>query len=90
MSGLDDARSTTLVAQHASVTSPKTEIHVQHLGGAVARQAPDATPFGGRNAPFVLNIIASTFTPDGYDEAVDWAQDTYARARLRARPAAPT
>ena len=38
---------------------------------------PDATPFGGRNAPFVLNIIASTFTPDGYDEAVDWAQDTY-------------
>jgi FAD/FMN-containing dehydrogenase len=77
MSGLDDAAIDTLVAQHASVTSPKTEIHIQHLGGAVARQAPDATPFGGRNAPFVLNIIASTFTPDGYDEAVDWAQDTY-------------
>jgi len=77
MSGLDDDAIDTLVAQHASVTSPKTEIHIQHLGGAVARQAPDATPFGGRNAPFVLNIIASTFTPDGYDEAVDWAQDTY-------------
>jgi FAD/FMN-containing dehydrogenase len=78
MSGLDDDAIDTLVAQHASVTSPKTEVHIQHLGGAVARQAPDATPFGGRNAPFVLNIIASTFTPDGYDEAVDWAQDTYA------------
>jgi Berberine and berberine like len=75
--GLDDATIDTLVAQHASVTSPKTEVHIQHLGGAVARQAPDATPFSGRTAPFVLNIIASTFTPDGYPEAVDWAQETY-------------
>jgi FAD/FMN-containing dehydrogenase len=77
MSGLDDAAIDTLVAQHASVTSPKTEVHIQHLGGAVARQGSDATPFGGRDAPFVLNIIASTPAPDGYDEAVDWAQETY-------------
>src|SRR3954468_10950285 len=36
MRGLDDATIDTLVAQHASVTSPKTEIHVHHMGGAVA------------------------------------------------------
>jgi FAD/FMN-containing dehydrogenase len=74
MRGLDDQAIDTLVAHHATVTSPKTEIHVQHVGGAVARVAPDATAFGGRDAPLLLNIVASTFTADGYDEAVDWAQ----------------
>ena len=73
MGGLDDQAIDTLVHHHATVTSPKTEIHVQHVGGAVARVAPDATAFGERTAPFLLNIIASTFTADGYDEAVDWA-----------------
>jgi FAD/FMN-containing dehydrogenase len=76
--GLDDQTIDALVAQHASVTSPKTEIHVQQLGGAVARVAPDATAFGDRSAPFILNIVASTPTADGYDEAVDWAQATHA------------
>jgi FAD/FMN-containing dehydrogenase len=76
--GLDDQAIDALVAQHASVTSPKTEIHVQHMGGAVARVAPDATAVGERSAPFILNVIASTFTADGYDDAVDWAQATHA------------
>src|SRR3954468_676663 len=49
MRGLDDATIDTLVAQHASVTSPKTEIHVHHMGGAVARVAADATAFGERS-----------------------------------------
>jgi Berberine and berberine like len=74
---LDDRTIDTLVAEHAAVTSPKTEIHIQHLGGAVARVAPHATAFGERDAPFILNIVASTFTADGYDDAVDWAQGTY-------------
>jgi FAD/FMN-containing dehydrogenase len=78
MRGLDDEAIDTLVAQHASVTSPKTEMHVHHVGGAVARVAPDATAFGERDAPFLLNIVASTFTADGYDDAVDWAQQTHA------------
>ncbi|HEX5618499.1 MAG TPA: FAD-binding oxidoreductase [Solirubrobacteraceae bacterium] len=75
--GLDERTIDTLVAEHAAVTSPKTEIHVQHLGGAVARVAPHATAFGQRDAPFILNIVASTFTADGYDDAVDWAQGLY-------------
>jgi len=76
--GLDDQAIDALVTEHAAVTSPKTEIHVQHLGGAVARVAPHATAFGQRDAPFILNIVASTFTADGYDDAVDWAQGLYA------------
>jgi FAD/FMN-containing dehydrogenase len=77
MGGLDDAAIDTLIRYRDTVTSPKTEIHVHHVGGAVARVPADATAFGDRSAPFLLNIIASTFTADGYDEAVAWAQDLH-------------
>jgi FAD/FMN-containing dehydrogenase len=75
--GLDDAAINTLVRYHRDVTSPKTEIHVHHMGGAVARVPAAATAFGDRSAPFLLNIIASTFTADGYDSAVAWAQELH-------------
>jgi FAD/FMN-containing dehydrogenase len=77
MGGLDDAAIDTLVRFRDQVTSPKTEIHVHHMGGAVARVPADATAFGDRGAPFLLNVLASTFTADGYDDAVGWAQDLY-------------
>src|SRR4051794_40803887 len=48
LGGLDDAAIDTLVRHHETVTSPMTEIHVQHLGGAVARVPADATAFGDR------------------------------------------
>jgi hypothetical protein len=74
LGGLDDAAIDTLVRHHGTVTSPMTEIHVQHIGGAVARVPADATAFGDRSAPFLLNIVARTPTADGYDDAVAWAQ----------------
>jgi FAD/FMN-containing dehydrogenase len=74
MGSLDDAAIDTLVSYHQSSVSPKSEIHVQHMGGAVARVPAAATAFGDRSAPFLLNVIASTFTADGYDETVAWAQ----------------
>jgi hypothetical protein len=76
--GLDDDAIDTIVRYHQSVTSPKTEIHVHQMGGAVADVPAERTAFGDRSAPFLLNIIASTFTPDGYDEAVRWAQEFHA------------
>jgi FAD/FMN-containing dehydrogenase len=75
---LDDAAIDTLTSYHQDASSPKSEIHMHHVGGAVARVAPDATAFGDRESPFLLNIIASTFTPDGYGEAVRWAQALHA------------
>jgi FAD/FMN-containing dehydrogenase len=77
LGGLDDAAIDTLIHYRDTVTSPKTEIHLQHIGGAVARVPADATAFGDRSAPFLMNITAGTFTADGYDEAVAWAQDLY-------------
>ena len=77
LGGLDDAAIDTLIEYRDTVTSPKSEIHIQHIGGAVARVPADATAFGDRGAPFLLNVIASTFTSDGYDDAVAWAQSLY-------------
>jgi Berberine and berberine like len=77
MGGLDDAAIDTLIRYRDTVTSPKTEIHIHHVGGAVARVPAEATAFGDRSKPFLLNVLASTFTADGYDEAVSWAQDLY-------------
>ena len=77
LGGLDDAAIDTLIRYRDTVTSPKTEIHVHHMGGAVARVPAGATAVGDRSAPFMLNIVASTFTADGYDDAVGWAQDLY-------------
>jgi hypothetical protein len=75
LSGLDDDSIETIVRYHANISSPKSEIHIHQLGGAFASVPAGATAFGDRSAPFLLNIIASTFTEDGYDEAVGWAQE---------------
>jgi len=77
MRGLDDAAIDTLVRYHQDASSPKSEIHIHQMGGAVGRVPAEATAFGDRSAPFLLNIIASTFTSEGYLEAVQWAQDLH-------------
>jgi FAD/FMN-containing dehydrogenase len=48
---------------------------VHQMGGAVGRVPAGATAFGDRSAPFLLNVIASTFTAEGYPEAVAWAKE---------------
>jgi len=69
----------TVASYHQSATSPSSEIHIQHFGGAIARVGEDETAYGERQAPFVLNAIASTHDPaGGLDTHVDWAQRLYA------------
>ncbi|HEY4278809.1 MAG TPA: FAD-binding oxidoreductase [Conexibacter sp.] len=71
--GLDDDTVETLVGFHRHITSPTSEIHVHQMGGAVARVPADATAFGDRSAPFLLNITAGTQTAEGFDDAARWA-----------------
>jgi len=77
MRALDDHAIETLVRFHENVSSPKSEIHIHQMGGAVARVPADATAFGDRSGDFLMNIIASTFTAEGFTEAVQWAQDLH-------------
>jgi FAD/FMN-containing dehydrogenase len=78
LSELDDAAIETAARFHQDATSPSSEIHVQHFGGAVARVPEGETAYGERAAPFVLNCIAVSHEPGGIDTHVDWAQRFYA------------
>jgi FAD/FMN-containing dehydrogenase len=75
---LDDAAIETAARFHQDATSPASEIHVHHFGGAVARVDDGETAYGDRQAPFVLNILAVTHEPGGLDPHVEWAQRLYA------------
>jgi FAD/FMN-containing dehydrogenase len=78
LSELGDETIGTLARYHREATSPASEIHIHHFGGAVARVEEGETAYGERDAPFVLNILAVTHEPGPIDTHIDWAQRLYA------------
>jgi hypothetical protein len=75
---LDNHAIETMARFHQNATSPASEIHIHHFGGAIARVGEDETAQGERQAPFVLNTIAATHEPTGLETHIDWAQRFYA------------
>ena len=75
---LDDAAIETLLRWHAHAESPYSEIHLHHLGGAVARVTAGETAFAHRGAPYLLNILARWTDPVRSQANVDWARNAYA------------
>jgi FAD/FMN-containing dehydrogenase len=75
---LDDEAIEALLRSHERVTSPRSEIHVHNLGGAVARVAEDQTAFGQRDAPYLLNVLARWLEPGESDGHTRWARELYA------------
>jgi hypothetical protein len=71
---LNDAAIGALASAHANASSPKSEIHVHHFGGAVARVPAESAAYGERGAPFIVNALASAFSGEGFDRHVDWAR----------------
>src|SRR5436190_765327 len=64
---LDDAAIETAARYHQEATSPASEIHFHHFGGAVARVDAGATAYREREAPYVMNVIAASFDGAGFD-----------------------
>jgi FAD/FMN-containing dehydrogenase len=76
---LDDHAIETAVRYHQDATSPASEIHVHHFGGAVARVDEESSAYNERQAPYVLNILAVTHDPEeSLDTHIDWAHSLYA------------
>jgi FAD binding domain len=63
---LPDAAIETLAAAALSLPTTLSEIHVQHLGGAVARVPLNETPFAQRDAAAFVNLIGATQWPDEF------------------------
>jgi len=70
----DAASQRVLQDSFATLPNAMTEIHLQHLGGAVGRVAADATAFALRDQEFLVNIIARTPNADGFADVVQWAR----------------
>lgn len=72
---LSDAALDALAAAGNDLPTRTTEIHVQHLGGAVARVPAADTAFASRDAAFFVNLIGCT----------PWSEEfTLLRERVRA------
>jgi FAD/FMN-containing dehydrogenase len=74
LAGLPDAAIDVLAQAHRSRPSPFNEIHLHQMGGAAARIGADASAFGNRQAPFLLNIIARWLDPADDERQLTWAR----------------
>jgi hypothetical protein len=71
---VDDASVRVLMDSFAKSPNALTEIHLQHLGGAVGRVPSDATAFAIRDHEFIVNIVARTQTAEGFTDVVEFAR----------------
>jgi FAD/FMN-containing dehydrogenase len=74
LAGLSGAAIHEIVSSQATTPMPLAEIHIHDFGGAVARVGEEATAFGDRSAPYVLNIVGGW-----HDEADDEASLAWMR-----------
>jgi FAD/FMN-containing dehydrogenase len=81
----DDGLIDALVPRAAQPADPLCEVHVHHLGGAVARVANDATAFSHRDAPFFINVIGHTDAAERFAGIRDWARELRAALAPHAR-----
>jgi FAD/FMN-containing dehydrogenase len=65
---LSDATIDVLAAAANDMPTPQSEIHVQHMGGAVARVPANATAFASRDVQFFVNLIGVTPWPEEYPQ----------------------
>jgi FAD/FMN-containing dehydrogenase len=54
---LDEATLERLAAAALDLPTPLSEVHLQHMGAAVARVPPEETAFAHRDAAFFVNVI---------------------------------
>jgi hypothetical protein len=77
---LDDALIGALAELQAQAPGPLCEIHVQQMGGAVARVGEDESAFSERDMPYVLNAVTGWVDPAGAGAHVEWARAVVATA----------
>ncbi len=77
--GLPDTVIDILADALEHLPSASTELHVQHLGGAVARIAVDETAFSQRDTDFFVNLIGVTAWPEEHEALRERIRDLHSR-----------
>jgi FAD/FMN-containing dehydrogenase len=68
-----------LAAAAQQLPTPRSEIHLQHMGGAVGRVAPGDTAFAQRAANFFVNLIGITDRAEAMPGMRERVRELYAR-----------
>lgn len=82
---LDDALIQTLLRHAITPADPLSEVHIHHLGGAVAAVPGSATAFSQREATFFINAIGRTDTTERFPAIREWARGLRAALAPHAR-----
>lgn len=77
---VSDAALDVVIDAAGRLPGPECEIFMAQLGGAMARVAPSATAFAGRDANVIMNIHGRWSDPAHDDAVRTWARDAFAAA----------
>jgi hypothetical protein len=77
---VDDELIEKFVDLHHDTPGPQCEIHVHQMGGALAEVGEDATAFGDRSMPFLLNAVTGWQDTSLSDAHIAWARAVNAAA----------
>ena len=83
---LEDATLDELAAAAPRLPTRETELHVQHMGGAVARVPVEDTAFAHRDAGFFVNLIGVATGAEGFGPMRDAVRGLYERIAPGALP----
>ena len=72
---LSDAAIDEVLDRWTHKTSPHSELHIHHAGGAMGRIPQEATAFSHRSAGYIFNVIARSPDAAGFARHVEWAKD---------------
>lgn len=83
---LEESTLDMLAAAAEELPTAETEIHVQHMGGAVARVPAGETAFSNRGTPYFVNLIGTTSAPAKFDALREGVRSLHARLAPQALP----
>jgi FAD binding domain len=83
---LTDATLDILAGAGGALPTPNSEIHVQHMGGAVGRVPPADTAFANRHAQFFVNLIGAAAWQDELGSMRERIRDLYAEIAPQSLP----
>jgi len=81
LKGLSDEAIEVLAGYSEAITSPLSQVHLQHLEGAVRRVSEDDMAFSYRDASCVLNIVTKWEDPRESEKHIQWTRDFEAAMR---------
>jgi FAD/FMN-containing dehydrogenase len=83
---LSDAAIDQIASAASTLPTPVTELHVQHLGGAVARVPCNDSAFGHRDSQFFVNLIGAATEKTHFEATRAWIRDLHMRLSAHALP----